>query len=428
MTVSKTANDRQSLVGFVTVRPGSEVTPEELREFVSARLPRHLVPSRVEVIEAMPTLPNGKLDRKSLRHRQLSERSTDSIDVTADLSAEDQELLANICSIFEQVLGQSVGPSDDFFALGGHSIIAVRLFGQLSERFGIELPISTLFEDPTPLGILESAREVTASGAQRLRANVLVPIRKEGTLPPLFIVHGAGGNILKFGKLAGYLAEGRPVYGLQAKNVDGVSDPHETIEEMAAEYLDAIDTVYPHGVVHLAGYSGGGVVAIEIGRTLHRRGRLGSTILIDTFCPSLVTDSADDSSTRRARKLTRLKNEGMSFVTEWIGNRIRYERLRLKRLRYNRMKESSDPIPHALREIGLMTEFRDAVVKYTLQPIDFPVVLLASETGRVLHGEWNRWTRDRFTVHRLSGDHYNILNDPMVRTVAGLLDAALVEV
>jgi thioesterase domain-containing protein len=128
----------------------------------------------------------------------------------------------------------------------------------------------------------------------------LVAVQRGGDRLPFFCVHGAGGNVLNFRDLARAMHPEQPFYGVQASGIDGVSPPHETIEEMAEAYVAEIRELQPGGPYLLGGYSGGGIVAFEMARRLTALGQeVGLLAFIDTFhrrCPSGTSRSSRVSS------------------------------------------------------------------------------------------------------------------------------------
>jgi len=132
---------------------------------------------------------------------------------------------------------QKVSIKDSFFDLGGKSLLAVRLFLRIELEFGRKLPLSTLFRAPT----IEKLAQLLSSGDDSpSKWPSLVPIQTNGAKPPLFLVHGAGGNVLLYSALAKQLGADYPLYGLQSQGLDGISEPLRTIEDMAEYYLEEI--------------------------------------------------------------------------------------------------------------------------------------------------------------------------------------------
>jgi thioesterase domain-containing protein len=178
----------------------------------------------------------------------------------------------------------------NFFDLGGHSLLAVRLFTEIERVFGRNLPLATLFQAPTIEQLVNLLRD---DGWKPLWSS-LVPLQPKGSKPPLFCVHGIGGNILSFHDFACHLGPNQPFYGLQSKGLDGRQTIPEQLEEMAAYYLTEIRTVQPHGPYYLLGQSSGGVVAFEMAQQLVTQGeKVALLALIDTHEPTTTTDSVN---------------------------------------------------------------------------------------------------------------------------------------
>jgi acyl carrier protein len=143
------AETRSSLVAFVTLRPGVVLSQDELKAFAAQKLPRHLVPNRIEIVETMPNLPNGKLDRRSLRERATAQMNS-RIGQDADGSSTGQTATEEkLIELWASVLSADyVETSDDFFELGGHSLLATRLVATTNRELGCNLSIADLFDHP----------------------------------------------------------------------------------------------------------------------------------------------------------------------------------------------------------------------------------------------------------------------------------------
>jgi thioesterase domain-containing protein/NAD(P)-dependent dehydrogenase (short-subunit alcohol dehydrogenase family)/acyl carrier protein len=182
-----------------------------------------------------------------------------------------------LADIWRNLLGvQELGVHDDYFDLGGSSLVAVRLFDQIERKFGVKLPLATLFDAPTIAQLAEVLSDVDVALPQTPKAakgwSPLVAIQPKGTRPPLFCVHAAGGNVLLYHDLARYLGQDQPVYGVQAQGLDGKLPILERVEEMAEVYVREIKLVQPHGPYLIAGYCMGGTVALEMAQQLVAKG------------------------------------------------------------------------------------------------------------------------------------------------------------
>jgi glutamate-1-semialdehyde aminotransferase/thioesterase domain-containing protein/acyl carrier protein len=175
--------------------------------------------------------------------------------------------------------------SANFFELGGQSLAAVSLFAKIEEEFGKKLPLATLLNAPT----IEALATVLQGKDSVGSWSPLVGISPSGWKPPVFLVHGAGGNVLLYRSLAQYLAPDFPLYGLQSMGLDGKSQPLRTIEEMADCYVRELRTVQPKGPYYLGGYCLGGTIAYEMAQILRREGEeIPLVAMLDTYNYSLA--------------------------------------------------------------------------------------------------------------------------------------------
>jgi len=196
------------------------------------------------------------------------------------------QLEQTIAQIWQQSLGvEPIGIKDDFFELGGDSLIAVHLIAKISEATQTKLSPHSLIDAPTIAGLAEL---ILASQPANLELKpklppTLVEIQSGGSKPPLFLVHPVGGHVYIYRDLAHYLGSKQPVYGLQAQAIDGNSAFVTRVEEMATQYIEAIRVVQPQGPYFLGGSSFGGTVAYEMAQQLRAQGeKIGLLALIDT--------------------------------------------------------------------------------------------------------------------------------------------------
>jgi thioesterase domain-containing protein/acyl carrier protein len=213
------------------------------------------------------------------------EAISDSKPTEEDSQTDDcDEIERQLIQIWENVLGiPSIGIHDNFFTLGGHSLLALHLFAQIEQVFGQSLPLAALLEAPT---IAQMAKLLSQDNAS-IPWFPLVTIQSGGARLPLFCMHGGGFNILIYRELAIKLHPDQPVYGLQARGLDGETQlVPQSVEDMAADYIHQIQTIQPHGPYFLAGLSNGGIIALEIAQQLKLQGEdVALLAMFDTYGP-----------------------------------------------------------------------------------------------------------------------------------------------
>jgi amino acid adenylation domain-containing protein len=255
----------------------ARIDTETLRSELGSVLPPHMVPARYQWIDAMPLTPSGKRDDSALQ--AMAARAPDASGSGAAGAGDDlAEAIAAVLAEFAGVDRMAV--DTDFFDVGGTSIGALRVSMTIARRWGVQLPLETFLAAPTAR---ELAKAVLARDA-RPAFDPVVPLRASGGKAPLFLVHPIGGSVLCYRGLAEQLPGDRPVYGLQAAGADPGAEPRTSMEDLAASYLAAIRRVHPEGPFHLAGWSFGGYVAIEIARRLGNS-EVCSLTLLDTMAP-----------------------------------------------------------------------------------------------------------------------------------------------
>jgi amino acid adenylation domain-containing protein len=258
-----------------------------IRDFAAQRLPEYMVPAIVTVMEALPLTANGKVDRKALPAPDYAT----AVGTTADHGSA-AVIEETLCEVFAKALGlDRVGIDDDFFRLGGHSLLAVTLVAQLRTA-GVAVSVRDLITAPTVRGLMD---RMSLSSVQDA-LGVLLPIRAKGDRGPLFCIHPAGGLSWCYMPLARHVPEDFRVYGLQARGLDGTSEPPGSAREMAADYIEQIRAVQPDGPYYLLGWSFGGTPAHEIAVQLQAQGeQIAALIFMDAYPPALG-QSADQQA------------------------------------------------------------------------------------------------------------------------------------
>jgi thioesterase domain-containing protein len=292
---------QQSLVAMWTPR-GEPVSAAELRRFLRERLPRPLIPASFVRLDTLPLLPSGKLDRLALQ--AFAETALGREPVFTPPHSPLEQYLAQV---WEELLKiEQVGRHDDFFALGGNSLLGAVLINRLQEALRENVALVAVFEAPTiaelasdleerhPDGVagllgtpVKSPSKRKANAEEAMLPTVLVPIQPKGTRPPLFCIHPAGGVVYPYYTLVPLLGKDQPLYGVQDPGLYDRHSPFTSIEDMAASYVEALKAVQGAGPYHLMGWSVGGVVAYEMAQQLLRQGEVVAVlIMLDTHAPT----------------------------------------------------------------------------------------------------------------------------------------------
>ncbi|RYE26666.1 MAG: hypothetical protein EOP45_03530 [Sphingobacteriaceae bacterium] len=215
-----------------------------------------------------------------------------------------------IAKVWAEKLGiDNIGIYDNFFDLGGHSLTAVKVIVQIKKLSGKYLPLGTLIKYPT----IARLAEALANEINDISTKCLVPLKPGGSKPPLYIVHGLGSTVFKFYDLAHQLDADQPVFGFQAKGLDGLDQPAESIEDMASQYIKELLEYDSLGPYNLSGYSFGGIVAFEMSKQLKSLGKeVNILALFDSF---LIEHEQMDAGIKKnlVKYLSRIKKFLFTF-------------------------------------------------------------------------------------------------------------------
>lgn len=364
----------------------------EVLAHVKPRLPEALVPATVNPIARMPLTAAGKPDR-----RRLPPPAVEAVRRSAFVAprSASERLLAELwCRMLKL---DAVGVHDNFFSLGGHSLLGIQLFAQVEKRTGRRLPIRTLFQAPT---IAELANALDGEATGPLEWRHLSAIRAGGSRMPFFCVQGDEAHVY----LPNLLGEDRPFYGFGHQGEDGQAIEHTTVEDIAATYLKELRAERPHGPYVLGGYSFGGIVAYEMARQLTALGEaVPLLVLLDTYAP------ADGLRSATAEERLHMP------VKRWVMRRLVARHLR-----------RGTTIPPALRHFHIIDTYGKATRAYAPGPYEGNVLLLRAQgsPGPADLG-WNALVKGGVAVRTVPGDHYSVIKEPHVRALALALRSAL---
>jgi amino acid adenylation domain-containing protein len=424
----------QRLVAYVVAERGAAPTVEELRRFAGEKLPDFMLPSAFVFLEALPITPNGKLDR-----RALAPPAADGMSGAHTYVAPRDEVERALVQLWEEILDvRPVGVADDFFLIGGHSVLALRVVGQIHKLFGQEVPLATMIQ----AGTIENLARMLRAEPRLLPWDPLVTIQPEGTKPPFFAIHSIGGQVFCYVSLARHLGPEQPFYGLQAPALEDVGNGHVAIEDMAAHYVKAMRAVQPTGPYMLGGYSFGVQVAFEMACQLKAQGEeVALLALLDSPSPielhKLPPYEDDDAfmfalrgkvaafERGRTIEMTRHEFDGLDYETQLVHFHKRM------------MDEDLFPPEHDIEFLrhfmaGYKTR-QKAVRFYHPQPYPGRITLFrAAETDPWLAEHfikagvdvndktcgWGALSTEPVEVYEIPGNHDRMCYEPHVRVLA----------
>lgn len=422
------------LVAFIVPDSESDQIPEDeliqrWKENLNLSLPGYMVPDNFILVPAMPLTPNGKVDRKALAKHGIQTSGKQADLFTAPRTTA-EKLLSDI---WKECLGlEKISVHDNFFDLGGHSLIAVKVMTRIEKETDTRLPLAALFESPT----IEKLAHVLEPGAKTVTWDSLVPIKPHGTKMPLYMVHGAGLNVLLFNALAQNMSPDQPVFGLQAKGLNGVDEPLDNIEDIAAHYINSILEQNPTGPYALAGYSFGGIIAFEMARQLEALGKeVKMLAMFDTYAyRSPHYDPVVTKFYKRSKFFLKRFFYAATFKTGFkttIQDKSTNIKRKLKRiywkLRYGKNQTQAGIFGYS-NKVDVMNE--KAQKYYQLKPYNIAVEIFRAENKTFYMDDfeylgWKPYALKGVNIHKIPGEHNTIFKSPNDKVFAKILQQCL---
>lgn len=427
--VDRDASDIDQLLCYYTLKAGATLPAETVKQALAAQLPDYMLPNWLIPIDAFPLMPNGKIDTKAL----LKLRPAN----TAVSQAPRDTLEMRLERIWESVLHISqVGINSNFFDMGGHSLLAVRLMAEIEKEFGHRLPLTSLF----------SASTIEAQAAllrnERLDLDtILVPIRSGNPdRSPLVLVHPTGGSVLCYRDLASGLTTDRAIFALQDPGLAG--DGHyDSVEGLAALYLDKIQPLVCDNRYLLAGWSSGGIIAYEMARQALARGfEIVFLGLIDSQVSPVVDRSPDRE--RLVRAISRLIAHKAELVCPDLSG-LDFDTALQHLLELARKAEFVPPYAEQqdIEKLFRVFEKNVSVIgRYTAGPLPRRTVVMKAtdalpdgiREAAVHYSSEDKnlgWDKLCFAkVRDVAGDHVSIMDEPRVAGIVKVFDHELREV
>ncbi|MDF5724715.1 MAG: amino acid adenylation domain-containing protein [Rhizonema sp. PD37] len=432
----------ETLVSIQENEPGNKhlvayIVPHEnvpnsliLRQFLKDKLPEYMVPTVFVILSSLPLTPNGKIDRKALPV------PTSSILVNSEPCILPRTVLEHqLVKIWEEVLKiNPISVTSNFFEIGGHSLLAIRLITEIEKQLGYTLPVLSFFRE----GSIEKIA-LYLDKQESSNYDILLPLQTKGTQTPLFLAPPAGGYGLGYSILANQLGPNQPIYALQCRGLDGKQQPLNSIEAIASTYIQAIREIQASGPYLIGGYSLGGLIAFEIASQLEAAGEsVKHLLIIDTYTPLL------DSQTE---KLPEDDITLLIFLAETVGFhfnakvKLNYEELSVldeeQRLEYVLLILQQHQImpPNSGKNLisGLANVFKaNSQASFSYQPKAinasislFKTEALAKQYPQNLTLGWDELTNKKVDIRTVKGTHDSILQEPSVSELSAAIQEIL---
>ncbi|WP_434684075.1 beta-ketoacyl synthase N-terminal-like domain-containing protein [Pseudanabaena minima] len=351
-----------------------------------------------------------------------------------------------LVEIWEKVFDiKPIGIHDNFFDIGGTSTIAVNLFAKIEQSFKCHLSLVVVFQCPTIAQLAQMLSQLNQQEQLEQTAawSTLVPIRPTGIHPPLFCVSGIHGSVLIYADLAKHLGADQPFYGLQPKGIDGIHQPLTSIEEIAAYYIQVVQTVQPKGPYFLGGFSLGSHVVWEMSQQLRKQGeKVALLALFDGKIRSINT-VRQPFRKRIFIHYQSFREMGFTYLSqkfpawqEWLIGRYQYWTKRIIRRFYQRMRWK---LPIYLRQSAIEESLekagKEALKNYVMKVYPDKVTLFRADTQEADQGVgfvpldwdlgWSNLAAGGLDIQTISGDHMSMFHEPQVQVLAQKLHECL---
>jgi amino acid adenylation domain-containing protein len=395
----------QRLVAYLTAQPAVVPSATQLRSELSAALPPYMLPSAFVMLESFPVTPNGKLDRSALPALDHG------LVASAEYEAPQGEVEVALARIWQRLLGLArIGRHDDFFALGGHSMLVLKVVSAIQSECARSIPMGWMFQAPT-VALLAALmqRQQAPQGWKHLAV-----MKPGGTRKPLFCLNGFNGDVDDYLNVARFLDASIPIYGLEARSAGHDQAFYQEHERRFESYQQEMRAVQPQGPYRLCGFSFAGAEAFDLARRLEDAGEEVVLILIDAYRPS---------------KWLRMLSWGPRFISMLRGRAtIATARRKLRAFwtyeLHHWVTGKDKDLRHAL--------FRHASQR-TYRPFAGHVVLIKGnrieEWAYQLQLDgfngWKKYVTGRFDVIHIEAGHAALMKEPLVKTVAQHLSSIL---
>jgi amino acid adenylation domain-containing protein len=425
---SDPSSDR-SLAANAVSQPGQILDTSSLRDFLKERLPDYMIPAGFAILDALPLNPNGKVDRKALARQKLQLTGVALDELNTVAPRDDLEL--QVAKIWEKVLGiESIGVKDNFFENGGHSLLAIRLLAEIDRTFDKNLPLSAIFQSPTVEQLANILRDNEWSSPSP--SMVVIQPGAGGYKPPLFCIHVLGRGLEFYRPMLAYLERSQPILGLSTQIMDEKLAPPNRVEELAAYYIQEMQTFQPIGPYFLLGVSFGGTIAFEMARQLHDRGEKVALLgLLDTYGPTVSKGVPVRKKSRLTTRILQLKPAVfLEKVKSNLMGKIETLTYMTYRILIKLYLAIDRPLPIYLEDFTHIQLNEEAARYYVAGVYPGSATLFKAVETAILFGAdrelgWGEIIAGGIEIHEIPSDHLGMLKEPHVQLLGEALQAAI---
>jgi amino acid adenylation domain-containing protein/non-ribosomal peptide synthase protein (TIGR01720 family) len=409
-SVHESVTGERSLRAHVVLNEAGHMPNVE--QFARAKLPDYMVPATFVSLPHLPALPNGKIDRAALERLETpaapSSRKSPTDSVEHRLTA----LWKDIFHIPE------VSVDDHFFKLGGHSLLAVGMVTRINREFGLDLPVSVVFEAP----VLEELARRIRGPAERAPSS-LITLQASGGRPPLYCVHPRGLSAFCYSELANRLGPDQPLFAFEPFALHADCEPHRTIESMASEFVRQLRQHRPSGNFRLCGWSMGGTIAFEMARQLRLSGQpVDLLALLDTYA-----EIPEDEEHNDAASLLRNLGRSLDLPVQTFHQMSAGEQRDCVINQARAAGVDENLLSRYEKSLSIWQAQGDAIRRYRVSEYDGDIVFFRARDRESLDPseDWQRISPGRFIIHDVPGSHNTILKPPFVAQLAEAMSPLL---
>lgn len=374
---------------------------ELMKHYIGTRLPAHMVPAQVVILDEFPKLLNGKINYKILPEPKHQINKT----ILSPERECSNEMERQLLLIWKEILDcDTLRVTDNFFDAGGNSLLAMRLITRIKKHLGISVQLIRLFQYPTIEGLSKSLQNTENPWSP------IVLMQPKGHKKPFFCVHPVGGGVLCYNALGKHWIDDRPFYAIQARGLEEGQIPHESLETMAREYIQAMQQIQPTGPYLIGGWSFGGLIAAEMVRQLRQLGEeISLLVLVDTTAniDHFKKINIDDESTLLSELTNRFAAAPIAEKSD-LSFKERFVRFIESGGKHAHSKEQS----MSDRVIALAKANYRALQRFAIPALDVNTALIRTEFNRDQSEDlgWSRYTT-KLKVFHAPGDHWGIAHD-----------------